>query len=249
MRGFVCPKKYTKTRVMKPQLCCLDQPTLIRQPTSMSKRMLCSTSTLLPQRRRWDLHKGIVTLLSGVSRSRLVCRTGRLNTPAIQRETNHRLPVDLISPAGWLYVRFCLSDRDGEERLWARGVTVADDAIRQWRRQCGPPYAHQLRRRQPSPGDQWPLEEGLHPLQAKRLPLGRGGEHRQPRSLNHRASTSHQPTRPREQRLQRLKAPGQGRRCLSACGPIGHHFRLPRPLCPAPKAVKRGGQASPAASE
>ena len=41
-------------------------------------------------------------------------------------------------------------------------------------------------------------------------------EHRQYRYLNHRAESSHQPTRPRERRLQGCTSPGHAPRCLSA---------------------------------
>jgi putative transposase len=37
---------------------------------------------------------------------------------------NHQFPVEIISHAVWLYFRFCLSFRDGEELLLERGVTV-----------------------------------------------------------------------------------------------------------------------------
>jgi putative transposase len=41
-------------------------------------------------------------------------------------------------------------------------------------------------------------------------------EHRQHRSLNHRAEHSHQPTRQRERRLQGFKSAGQAQRFLAA---------------------------------
>jgi len=53
-------------------------------------------------------------------------------------------------------------------------------------------------------------------------------EHRQQRYLNNRAENSHQPTRQREQRMQRFKSPGHAQRFLSAYGPISQHFRLRR---------------------
>jgi putative transposase len=59
-------------------------------------------------------------------------------------------------------------------------------------------------------------------------------EHRQPRYLNNRAENSHQPTRQREQRMQRFKAPGQAQRFLAAYGPITDYFRPRRHLLPAP---------------
>jgi putative transposase len=50
-------------------------------------------------------------------------------------------------------------------------------------------------------------------------------EHRQHRYLNNRAENSHQPTRQREQRMQRFKSPGHAQRFLAAYGPIAQHFR------------------------
>jgi putative transposase len=37
---------------------------------------------------------------------------------------NHRFPAEIISHGIWLYYRFCLSYRDGEELLFARGIIV-----------------------------------------------------------------------------------------------------------------------------
>src|SRR6266849_5398800 len=61
-----------------------------------------------------------------------------------------------------------------------------------------------------------------------------GVEHRQHRYLNNRAENSHQPTRQREQRMQKFKSPGQAQRFLSAYGPIMQHFRPRRHRFSAP---------------
>ncbi len=55
-----------------------------------------------------------------------------MNTPATNRYKNHRFPAEIISHGVWLYFRFCLSYRDVEELLFARGVTVTYEAIRKW---------------------------------------------------------------------------------------------------------------------
>jgi putative transposase len=75
--------------------------------------------------------------------------------------THHRFPAEIISHGVWLYCRFCLSSRDVEERLFARGVLVTSEAIRQWCRTFGQQYAHQLRRQRPRPGDTWHLDAGF----------------------------------------------------------------------------------------
>ena len=72
---------------------------------------------------------------------------------------NHRFAAEIISHAVWLYFRFCLSYRDVEELLFARGVTVTYEAIRRWCRKFGQRYARQPRRRRPKSGDKWHLDE------------------------------------------------------------------------------------------
>jgi putative transposase len=52
---------------------------------------------------------------------------------------HHRFPAEIISHGVWLYYRFCLSYRDVEELLFARGITVTYEAIRQWCRKFGAP--------------------------------------------------------------------------------------------------------------
>ncbi len=70
-----------------------------------------------------------------------------------------RFPQEIISHAVWLYHRFSLSFRDVEELLFARGIEVTYETIRQWCRRFGQTYANQLRRRRPHPGDKWHLDE------------------------------------------------------------------------------------------
>src|SRR5262245_34873081 len=61
-----------------------------------------------------------------------------------------------------------------------------------------------------------------------------GVEHRQQRYLNNRAENSHQPTRQRDRRMQRFKAPGHAQRFLSAYDPIAQHSRPRRHRFSAP---------------
>jgi putative transposase len=72
---------------------------------------------------------------------------------------HHRFPGEIISHAVWLYFRFCLSHRDVAELLFVRGIIVSYEAIRKWCRKFGQPFANQLRRRRPRPGDKWHLDE------------------------------------------------------------------------------------------
>jgi putative transposase len=77
-----------------------------------------------------------------------------MNTPVLtDRYKHYRCPAEIISHGVWLYYRFCLSYRDVEELLSARGATVSYETIRIWCRKFGQQYANRLRRRPPRPGD------------------------------------------------------------------------------------------------
>jgi putative transposase len=43
---------------------------------------------------------------------------------------HHRFSAEIVGHGGWLYVRFCLSYRDGEELLFARGIVAMYGAMR-----------------------------------------------------------------------------------------------------------------------
>jgi putative transposase len=68
-------------------------------------------------------------------------------------------PGELISYAVWRYYRFLLSYRDVEELLAERGVAVSYETVRRWCRKFGQTFADGVRRRRPSPGDEWHLDE------------------------------------------------------------------------------------------
>ncbi len=92
---------------------------------------------------------------------------GMYTLPATKKLKNHRYPVEIISHAVWLYFRFRLSFRDVEELLFERGVAVTYETIRKWCRKFGQPYANQLRRRRPRPGDKWHLDEMFLTIKGK----------------------------------------------------------------------------------
>src|SRR4051812_27258645 len=71
----------------------------------------------------------------------------------------YRFPGEVISHAVWLYFRFPLSLRMVEEMLAARGIDVSHETVRQWARKFGQGFANQIRRKLPSPGDKWHLDE------------------------------------------------------------------------------------------
>ena len=81
-----------------------------------------------------------------------------MTTPSVSYK-NHRFPPSIIAHAVWLYFRFPLSLRLVEEMLLERGIIVSYETIRRWGRKFGPAYAKHLRRRRPSRGDIWHLDE------------------------------------------------------------------------------------------
>jgi putative transposase len=93
--------------------------------------------------------------------------------PSPNHYKSHRFPAEIISHAVWLYFRFCLSFCDVEEVLFARGVVVTYEAIRQWCRKFGQPYANQLRHRRPRPSDKWHLAEVCLTIKGDRHDLWR----------------------------------------------------------------------------
>jgi putative transposase len=86
---------------------------------------------------------------------------------------HHRFPAEIISHGVWLYFRFCLSYRDVEELLFARGIIVTYEAIRKWCLKFGQPDANLLRRRRPRPGDKWHLDEVFLTIHGERHYLWR----------------------------------------------------------------------------
>jgi putative transposase len=97
-----------------------------------------------------------------------------MNTPtSTNRYKNHRFPAEIISHGVWLYYRFCLSYRDVEELLFARGIIVTYEAIRKWCRKFGQSYANELRHRRPRPGDKWHLDEVFLTINGERHYLWR----------------------------------------------------------------------------
>ena len=54
------------------------------------------------------------------------------------RYRDYRFPPEIISHAVWLYHRFGLSVRDGEDLLAARGLPVTSETLRQWGQAFGP---------------------------------------------------------------------------------------------------------------
>jgi putative transposase len=94
------------------------------------------------------------------------------STPS-DRYTYHRFPAEIMSHGVWWYCRFCLSSRDVEELLCARGIIATYEAICKGCRRFGQAYANQLRRRRPQPGDKWHLDEVFLTIRGERHYLWR----------------------------------------------------------------------------
>src|SRR5262245_52200297 len=88
-----------------------------------------------------------------------MCHIRAMSTLSPDRYQSHRFPAEIISHSVWLYFRFCLSYRDVEKLLFARGIIVTYEAIRKWGLTFEQAYANQLRHWRPRPGDKWPLDE------------------------------------------------------------------------------------------
>lgn len=215
-----------------------------------------------------------------------------MNTPSPTNPSKrHRVPAEIISHSVGLYCRFCLSYRDVEAWMAARGVMLTYETVRYWCRKVGQASANEWRRQRSRPGDTWHLDEvfltingerhylwqavdqdknvldilvqrrrdktatkiffrkllkglryvprvivtdKLRSYEAAKREVLPGVERRQHRYPNNRAENSHQPTRQREQRMQRFKSPGQAQRFLAAYEPIASHFRPRRHRLSAP---------------
>ena len=82
-----------------------------------------------------------------------------MTMPACPTYAGYRFPAEIISHAVWLYFRFPLSLRMVDELLAARGIIVSYETVRQWARKFGQVFANQIRRRLPTAGDKWHMDE------------------------------------------------------------------------------------------
>ena len=85
----------------------------------------------------------------------------------------HRFPSDIISYAVWLYYRFNLSNRDIEDLLAERGITVSHESIRLWCIKFGALYARRLKRRHRGYGDTFYIDEVFVKINGKQHYLWR----------------------------------------------------------------------------
>jgi putative transposase len=91
-----------------------------------------------------------------------------MTPPSTPSYAGHRFPPEVISHAVWLYFRFPLGLRMVEELLAARGILVSHETVRQWALKFGQGFANQIRRKLPSAGDKWPLDEVVITIAGKK---------------------------------------------------------------------------------
>ncbi|MEO2181526.1 MAG: IS6 family transposase [bacterium] len=85
----------------------------------------------------------------------------------------HRFPPDIISYAVWLYYRFNLSQRDVEDLLAERGITVSYESIRLWCIKFGSKYSRRLKRKHRRFGDTFYIDEVFVKISGKQHYLWR----------------------------------------------------------------------------
>src|SRR5205814_8062415 len=89
----------------------------------------------------------------------------------------HRFPPIVIQHAVWLYLRFTLSYRGGEELRAERGFDVSYETVRSWVLKFGPIIARRLRCRRPRPSNHWHLDEMVVRIAGKHMYLWRAVDH------------------------------------------------------------------------
>jgi hypothetical protein len=85
-------------------------------------------------------HRGVVSCQAGAAKLtfRLAQRLPRCHTRRTKPSSTshpskrHRFPAEIISHGVWLYFRVCLSYREVEQLMAARGVTLTYEAERCW---------------------------------------------------------------------------------------------------------------------
>jgi putative transposase len=85
----------------------------------------------------------------------------------------HRLPLDIISYAVWLYYRFNLTHRDIEDLLAERGITLTRESIRLGCNKSGALYARRLKRKHRGYGDTFYIDEMFVKISGKQHYLWR----------------------------------------------------------------------------
>lgn len=85
----------------------------------------------------------------------------------------HRFTAEVISYAVWLYFRFPLSLRMVEKILAARGIDASHETVRNWAEKFGREFSNRIRRRAPTRGDKWHLDEVVITIRGQKHRLWR----------------------------------------------------------------------------
>lgn len=80
----------------------------------------------------------------------------------------HRFPPEIIAYAVWLYFRFPLSLRLVEEMLFEREIQVSYETVRRWALKFDQDFVRRLKRKKPSCGDVWHLDEVVVSITGKK---------------------------------------------------------------------------------
>ena len=95
----------------------------------------------------------------------------------MNRSTNlykrHRFHAEIIQYAVWLYHRFNLSQRDIEDLLAERGITVSYESVRLWCNKFSPQYTKRLKCRHQGFGDTFYIDEVFVKIDGKQQYLWR----------------------------------------------------------------------------
>jgi putative transposase len=73
-----------------------------------------------------------------------------MNPPASPGQ-DYRFPAEIIGRCIWLYFRFCVSNREVEELMTERGVSVTCETIRAFCEKLGKDYAKRIYARSGAP--------------------------------------------------------------------------------------------------
>src|ERR687897_223309 len=131
----------------------------------------------------------------------------------------HQFPAEIIRHAIWLYLRFTLSYRDGEELdLLVQPKRDTAAALRLMRKL--------LKKQGYAPDELVTDKLGSYGAAGRELRLS--ARHDQGLRKNNRAENSHQPVRRRERKQQRFKSAGSAQRFLSMHALVHDTFNIQR---------------------
>ena len=91
----------------------------------------------------------------------------------LKKLKGYRFPWIIIEHCIYLYHRFCLSYRDIEEIMFARGVQLSYESIRKWCLKLGRKFTDVLKKKQAKRTDKWHLDEMVTKINGEKYILWR----------------------------------------------------------------------------